>query len=178
MEQIDVLDGNCIKTGKIETYDDIHRRGLWHKAVHVWIINSKGELLIQQRSPKKASSPNKWDISVAGHLSAGQTSEEAFLREAKEETGLDFTGSQSKYLFSVETQSVHQNGNYINNECQDVYLLKKDLDLTTFSFDPDEVSGFKYIFWQDLKKKIEAGDDNFAPHPEEYKKFFEVLEKS
>lgn len=176
-EQIDVLDANCAKTGEIELYDAVHKKGFWHKTVHVWVMNSKDELLVQQRSPKKVTSPNKWDISIAGHVSAGQMPEEAILREANEETGMDFSSSQPKYLFSVKTQGIHRNGAYINNECQNVYLLKKDLDLNSLSFDPDEVSGFKYIAWQDLKKKIEAEDDSFASHPEEYKKLFEILEK-
>ena len=52
-ELIDVLDENGIKTGQIMTRNEIHKQGLWHRAIVVAIINEKNEILLQQRSMEK-----------------------------------------------------------------------------------------------------------------------------
>jgi len=71
MEFFDVLDKNGNPTGQVKDRNDVHRDGDWHKAVHIWIINFKGELLIQKRSPNKDTGAGQWDISAAGHMPAG-----------------------------------------------------------------------------------------------------------
>lgn len=54
---------------------DIHRDGDYHRAVHVWIYaESTQELLLQRRADCKDSWPGQWDISSAGHISAGDSS--------------------------------------------------------------------------------------------------------
>ena len=53
MELIDVLNENGIKTGKIASRDEVHQKGLWHRAIVVAIINDKNEILLQQRSANK-----------------------------------------------------------------------------------------------------------------------------
>jgi isopentenyldiphosphate isomerase len=53
----------------------VHADGDYHGAVHVWIyVESTGELLLQKRADRKDSWPGLWDISSAGHISAGDTS--------------------------------------------------------------------------------------------------------
>lgn len=53
----------------------VHRDGDYHRAVHVWVYSeSTQELLLQKRADCKASWPGKWDISSAGHISAGESS--------------------------------------------------------------------------------------------------------
>ena len=70
-ELIDVLDENGVHTGEVLPRKEIHKRGLWHRAIVVAIINEKNEVLLQQRSEKKDKNAGMWDISVAGHISAG-----------------------------------------------------------------------------------------------------------
>ena len=73
-EYFDLLDENGNKTGKIKLRNEVHRDGDWHKAVHIWIINENGDVLLQRRCATKDSNPNMLDISSAGHLSAGDNS--------------------------------------------------------------------------------------------------------
>ncbi len=89
-EKIDVLNEKGELTGEIRTKKEVHELGLWHKSNHVWILNSEGELLLQHRAKNKENYGNAWDISAAGHVSAGESGIESALREIKEELGLSF----------------------------------------------------------------------------------------
>lgn len=59
MEVLDILDKNGNRTGEVKPRKEVHSNGDWHKGFHIWIINSKKELLIQRRSPNKDVYPNK-----------------------------------------------------------------------------------------------------------------------
>jgi isopentenyldiphosphate isomerase len=67
---------------------DVHRDGDWHRSVHIWIVRpSERAVLIQKRSEDKDTWPGYWDASVGGHLSAGESYEDAY-REVEEELGV------------------------------------------------------------------------------------------
>jgi isopentenyl-diphosphate delta-isomerase len=86
---INVLDANGIPTGEVKTKQEIHEQGLWHNAAHIWIYNSRGEILMQLRAKDKDSYPGLWDISVSGHTDSGETPIQSAVREMKEEIGLN-----------------------------------------------------------------------------------------
>ena len=88
MELLDVLDKNGKPTGKVKPRSEIHRDGDWHRAAHVWIMNSKSELLIQKRAATRKYHPNRWSVSVGGHVSENENSRTSVAREVKEELGL------------------------------------------------------------------------------------------
>ena len=85
MEYLDILDENGNKTGEKKSRKEVHSNGYWHKGVHIWIINSKRELLVQRRSANKDIYPNKLYISVAGHPVSGEDEIESIKREFEEE---------------------------------------------------------------------------------------------
>jgi 16S rRNA (adenine1518-N6/adenine1519-N6)-dimethyltransferase len=66
----------------------VHAQGLLHRAVHVFVFNSAGELLLQMRSRHKDEAPLQFTSSASGHLGAGETYEAAAPRELAEELGL------------------------------------------------------------------------------------------
>lgn len=53
-----------------------HERGLTHRAVYCFVFNAEGKLLVQQRSAAKKIGPLQWDLSVAEHLTPGETYKE------------------------------------------------------------------------------------------------------
>ena len=97
-EYFDILDENGNKTGKTKLRSEVHRDGDWHKAVHIWIINDKGDILLQRRCATKDSNPNMLDISSAGHLSAGDSSLDGAIRELKEELNLDVKPNELQFI--------------------------------------------------------------------------------
>jgi isopentenyldiphosphate isomerase len=84
---------------------------LLHPVVHLHFFNEKGELYLQKRADTKDIQPGKWDTSVGGHVSPGEAPEDAVLREASEELGLNDLSPEfvTKYIWqsSRERELVH-----------------------------------------------------------------------
>ena len=80
-ELIDVLNENGVKTGEVATRAEVHAKGLWHRSIVVAIVDRANRILLQKRSADKDKNAGMWDISVAGHLSAGQDALSAAARE-------------------------------------------------------------------------------------------------
>jgi isopentenyldiphosphate isomerase len=66
----------------------VHANHWLHRAVHIFVFNSRGELLIHRRSATKDEAPLKYTSSASGHLSAGEDYAIAAVRELEEELGL------------------------------------------------------------------------------------------
>ena len=74
-EYIDILNDDGSDTGKIALKSEAHKKGLFHRSAHLWLYTSTGKVLVQQRAMNKDTFPGLWDISVAGHITAGETAE-------------------------------------------------------------------------------------------------------
>ncbi len=173
-EFFDILDEQGNKTGEIKARSEVHRDGDWHKAVHIWIVNDKNEILLQKRSPNKDSHPNMWDISSAGHLTAGDDSLSGAIREIKEELGVDILPSQFE-LIGIRKSSSKPKVTFINNEFNDVYLLRLSLDLDKIVLQEDEVSEVKYIPIDKFKYMIKTKDKTLLMHDDEFEMLFNAL---
>ena len=66
----------------------VHREGLWHRAVHVWLFRSDGRVYVQRRAPGKDVSPDCLDVSVGEHLQPGEDFPAAAYRGLSEELGV------------------------------------------------------------------------------------------
>jgi 16S rRNA (adenine1518-N6/adenine1519-N6)-dimethyltransferase len=86
-EIFDVVDANDQVIGTA-TRAEVHAQKLTHRAVHVFVFNKRGDLLLQKRSLLKDMCPGLWDSSVSGHLDAGESYEAAAVRELEEEMGI------------------------------------------------------------------------------------------
>ena len=86
MEFLDIVDENDNVIGKASK-EEIYRKLLLHRIVHIFIFNNKGEMALQLRSKDKSFCPGYWSTVEGGHVQSGETYEEAVLREFKEELG-------------------------------------------------------------------------------------------
>ena len=177
MENLDVLDNQGNKTGEIKSRDEVHKKGLWHRTVHIWIINSNNDILMQLRSQEKKSNPNKWTTSASGHLSAGDESAEGAARELGEEIGLYVNPEELEYLFTIHEQFT--NDNMINNEIVDVYMIRRDIEINDFCLQKEEVSAVKWVKQKDFKELIKDCEKNkIVPHIEMLERLLEILENN
>ena len=88
VEWFDVVDARDRVIGR-ETRAEVHRRGLLHRAVHIFVYRPDGALFLQKRSPDKDTAPGRWVSSCSGHVDAGEDYETAARRELGEELGID-----------------------------------------------------------------------------------------
>ena len=163
-------------TGDKALRSDVHSKGLWHLSVHVWVINDKGELLLQKRSPNKENYPNLWDIPSAGHVTAGDSSLETAVRETSEELSIKLPKEDFVLVASIKESAVSNGGLYINNEFNDIYLVKSNIELEDIKIQAEEVSEIKFISQEELKRMVGDNHSNLVAHPEEYRILFKYLE--
>src|SRR5262245_16645361 len=125
-EMVDVLDESGQRTGEVLPKSVVHARELWHTSAHIWIINSKGEILMQYRVADKKILPSCWDTSVAGHVSAGTTPAESGLRELEEEIGLDATLDELKPVGEF-METLPMTTGQQHHEKVHVFTLRRDI---------------------------------------------------
>lgn len=155
-EMLDVLNEKGEYTGKSESWGKCHKQGLWHKAVAIFIINSKQQVLLQKRSPNKKMWPNMWDMSAGGHVMAGEFGYQAGIREVKEELGIDLDKNDMTFIGSAISTNIK--GDITNNHFNEYYIVNKDIDVTNLNLQEEEVSEVK---WIDKDEMIERIKDNY-----------------
>ncbi|HEL1335934.1 TPA: NUDIX domain-containing protein [Streptococcus equi subsp. zooepidemicus] len=101
VEYWDIYTMNRLKTGRLMERGAAFVEGAYHLVVHACVFNDKGEMLIQQRQKDKEGWPSYWDITVGGSALAGETSQEAVMRELKEELGLALDLAGVRPHFSI-----------------------------------------------------------------------------
>lgn len=143
-ELIDIVDKNGIPTGVSAPKSEIHTKGHLHNTAHVWFYDSHGNILLQQRAASKTICPLLWDVSVAGHIDAGENPEQAALREAKEEIGVDISEDKLIKIGVFECFNTHPNG-IIDNEFHHAYIVETTLGIQNFIPQKEEVEALKYV---------------------------------
>lgn len=176
-EFIDVLDENGLLTGEIKTRSEIHKQGLWHRCIVVAIVNEKNQVLLQQRASNKEKNANMWDISVAGHISAGQDSLSAAAREINEEVcvmlGYKTEIKDFRYMYSYRKEETFRE-DFIERQFYDVFILREfGLDDKTIHFQKEEVQAVKFVDLMDIKQMEDEGI--LVPRPEVYEVLLKYL---
>lgn len=176
-EFIDVLDENGIITGDIVTRSQVHKDGLWHRAIIVAIVNEKNQVLLQKRAGNKDKNPNMWDISVAGHISAGQDSLSAAAREINEEVcvmlGYKTEIKDFRYMYSFRKEEVIRE-DYIERQFYDLFILREfGLDDKTIHFQKEEVQAVKFVDLTEIQQMDE--NNEIVKRPEVYSVLLKYL---
>lgn len=159
-ENVILVDEQDNELGLMEKME-AHRKGLLHRAFSVFVINSEGELMLQQRAKHKYHSGGLWTNTCCSHPRVGETTEAAAHRRLVEEMGFD---CHLEKLFDF------------------VYSAELDQGLTEHEFDhlfvgyyndpphinEDEVSDWKWCRLEDISKDI-------SDNPDQYTEWFKII---
>ncbi|MFV0249585.1 MAG: NUDIX hydrolase [Bacilli bacterium] len=174
-EYFDLLDELGNELGEIKLRKEVHRDGDWHKSIHVWIINEKGDILLQRRSSNKDSSPNMLDISCTGHIAAGEDYLDAAIREIKEEVNIDINNTDLQFIATVKrTEQVTPE--FIDNEYVNVYLLRTNLKIEEMEKQKEELDDLFYVSYKQFKKMVEEQNMEMLRYDEEFELLFKMLD--
>ena len=151
-ELLDVVDDND-KVNSQELRTVVHKRGLQHRGVHVFLFTREGRLLIQQRSKDRATSPSLLDCSVSEHVQAGEDYLTAAQRGMKEELGLKGTQVREIVTFRM---------NYGPHDNEISRLFQGSVDPALVQFDRGEIEGIYYFNLVDLLEQMKAHEEAFC----------------
>src|SRR3990167_4658266 len=132
-------------------------KGLLHRAFSLFIFNSNGELLIQQRSPQKKLWPLYWSNSCCSHPIYGETIENAIERRLQQELG--FT-TQLQYLYKFQYQVAYLN---IGSEHELCSVFIGHHDAASLTVNRNEIADWQFISIQNLTKMMARYQDQITP---------------
>ena len=173
-EYLDILDENGNKTNITKKRTEVHRDGDWHKAVHIWIINENGDILLQRRASNR-DYPNMLDISCAGHLSAGDDSTTGALRELKEELSLEIDPHELKYITTLKRSPKDRDG-FVDNEFDDLYLLRTNKKIEDLTYQKEEISEILFVPYKEFKKMVDNNQSDLVIYADVYQVLFNLLD--
>jgi isopentenyldiphosphate isomerase len=168
-ELLDVVDEHGEPTGQVLPKKTVHAQGIRHRDVHVWVTNGR-DLLQQQRTWDKTIMPGDWDISVGGHVGAGQSYLEAGRRETSEELGLQLPPERFIRAGIVISQLVFPGWEHPHNIVGDNFVVvAHDLQIADLELEEEEVLGARWYPIDQLETDLQSPDTALlhAPQPME-----------
>ncbi len=141
-ERIDIWDEDGRPTGRTALKSEAHRLGLCHPTIHVWFYTLTGQVLLQRRAVHKETFPGLWDVSVAGHIGAGESPVSGALREVSEEIGLKVKAEELELIATLKAVHNHPGG-VVDCEFHHVFLCRLQNPLSALAPQASEVAELK-----------------------------------
>lgn len=141
-ELIDILTPDGKSTGKTALKSEAHKNGWFHATVHIWLFTSDEKILLQKRALTKKVFPGLWDISVAGHIGAGESVLSSAKREVFEEIGLELQDADFIKIGTRVHRVSHANG-IQDNEHHHVFIAELKVPVSELKIQTEEVAAIK-----------------------------------
>jgi isopentenyl-diphosphate delta-isomerase len=155
-----LVDQNDIEIGSIEKME-AHEKALLHRAFSVFIFNSNGELLMQQRANDKYHSAGLWTNTCCSHPFPGEKTLDAANRRLLEEMGLK-TNLEFKFKFLYKAPF---DNNLTEHEIDHVFVgYSNEIP----QLNAEEVAAYKYMTLEKVQQSI-------AIEPEQYTVWFKII---
>lgn len=166
MELVDLYDENRVPLGRTAERYGPKGPGEYRTVVHVCVFDSRGRLLIQQRTAGKRVWPERWDFSVGGGVDAGETSRQAAHREFLEELGVSLDMDGLRPAVTVD----------FSEGFDDFFILVRDLDTETLTLQAEEVSQVRWVTLAEAETMVDDG--RFIPYPKSFLHFLFDMRQS
>lgn len=135
-----------------QTRGEVHRLGLMHRAVHVLVFNSRGQVFLQKRSLKKDRQPGLWDSSASGHLDCGESYDACAARELREEIGLELSTTPQKLFKLAASEQTDQ---------EHVWVYRCEAE-GPFTLHPEEIEGGDWFTPAEVTGWMSERSEEFA----------------
>ena len=151
VELWDVYNAERQKTGRTAIRGQALKDGEYHIVVHIWVVNSDGDFLIQKRAACVQFAPNVW-AATGGSALVGEDSAAACIRELYEEVGIEADMCNAEVTFTLRRK---------DSFC-DVWVLRQDANLDRCRMQPAEVSAVKWASAEQITDMV--GKGQFFPY--------------
>ena len=142
----DVYDKHGNLTGSMKKENEVFFDNEYHLVASLWVVNAKGELLIQKRSMSKKIHPGKWSI-TGGAARAGEDSGQACVREVAEELGINIDKRNIRLFSRI----------FGENVIFDDYIIFLNLSLSDVTLQDSEVTEIKWASIKEVKALFKQG---------------------
>ena len=159
-ELVILVNSNDEKIGLMPKME-AHEKAVLHRAFSVFIMNGKGQTMLQQRAAEKYHSPLLWTNACCSHQRNGESNIQAGKRRLNEEMGFE---TELKELFSFIYKAPFDYG-LTEHALDHVMIGRFEGDPV---LNPDEVAAWKWMYPEDVKNDI-------AKHPENYTAWFKII---
>ena len=154
MDYVVLVDSQDNELGKMEKLE-AHEKGLLHRAFSIFLFNSKGEMLIQQRALSKYHSPGLWTNACCSHPAPNESIIQAGNRRLKEELGLS---TELVDAFNFEYRETFEN-NLTEHELDHVLVGYSEENPI---LNQEEAKDYRWITWANLLEEINLNPENFT----------------
>ena len=154
MDYVVLVDSQDNELGKMEKLE-AHEKGLLHRAFSIFLFDSKGEMLIQQRALSKYHSPGLWTNACCSHPAPNESIIQAGNRRLKEELGLS---TELVDAFNFEYRETFEN-NLTEHELDHVLVGYSEENPI---LNQEEAKDYRWITWTNLLEEIDLNPENFT----------------
>lgn len=140
---------------------EAHEKAVLHRAFSVFIMNDKGQTMLQQRAKDKYHSPLLWTNTCCSHQRDGESNIEAGKRRLQEEMGFE---TELNELFSFIYKASFDNG--LTEHEFDHVMMGNYNDAPKIN--PEEVEDWKWMYPSEIREDI-------AKNPGQYTAWFKII---